>query len=99
MAFESGALDATLAAAAGDDPVLLAELRALGLASLRRYPGLRGKAMVGWALLRGLLSSLPLLPKMFAKRRTVLRRRNARQIVEMLQRYRITLKALIGESA
>lgn len=27
MAYESGALDATLAAAAGDDPALLAELR------------------------------------------------------------------------
>jgi len=27
MAYESGALDATLAAAAGDDPVLMAELR------------------------------------------------------------------------
>jgi len=33
MAFESGALDATLAAAAGDDPALLGELRGAFLES------------------------------------------------------------------
>lgn len=33
MAYESGALDATLAAAAGDDPALLGELRAAFLES------------------------------------------------------------------
>ena len=34
MAYESGALDATLAAAAGEDPALLAELRAAFVESL-----------------------------------------------------------------
>lgn len=36
MAYESGALDATLAAAAGDDPQLLAELRRAFVDSLAR---------------------------------------------------------------
>jgi hypothetical protein len=34
MAYESGALDATLAAAAGDDPALLSELRAIFIESV-----------------------------------------------------------------
>ncbi len=36
MLYENGALDATLAAAAGDDPALLAELRAAFVESLER---------------------------------------------------------------
>ena len=36
MAFESGALDATLAAAAGEDPALLGELRAAFLDSANK---------------------------------------------------------------
>lgn len=36
MAYESGALDATLAAAAGDDPALMAELRVAFLESARK---------------------------------------------------------------
>lgn len=36
MAYEAGALDATLAAAAGEDPGLLAELRAAFVESLER---------------------------------------------------------------
>lgn len=44
MAYEFGALDATLAAAAGDDPVLLAELRRAFLDSLARQIDLLGRA-------------------------------------------------------
>ena len=44
MAYESGALDATLAAAAGDDPVLLGELRRAFLDSLARQIDLLGRA-------------------------------------------------------
>lgn len=36
MAYESGALDATLAAAAGDDPALMQELRTAFIDSARR---------------------------------------------------------------
>jgi HPt (histidine-containing phosphotransfer) domain-containing protein len=44
MAYESGALDATLAAAAGDDPLLLAELRRAFVDSLTRQIDLLGRA-------------------------------------------------------
>jgi len=44
MAYESGALDATLAAAAGDDPALLAELRQAFSDSLSRQVDLLRRA-------------------------------------------------------
>ena len=44
MAYESGALDATLAAAAGDDPVLLGELRRAFVDSLARQVDLLGRS-------------------------------------------------------
>jgi HPt (histidine-containing phosphotransfer) domain-containing protein len=44
MAYESGALDATLAAAAGDDPQLLAELRRAFVDSLSRQIDLLGRS-------------------------------------------------------
>lgn len=44
MAYESGALDATLAAAAGDDPVLLGELRRAFIESLARQVDLLGRS-------------------------------------------------------
>jgi hypothetical protein len=44
MHYETGALDATLAAAAGDDPALLAELRAAFVESLDRQIDLLGRA-------------------------------------------------------
>lgn len=63
MVFEAGALDATLAAAAGDDPLLLAELRAAFLESLARQVDLlrRSRCDGNWQIaalrLRGLASS------------------------------------------
>ncbi len=44
MAYESGALDSTLAAAAGDDPVLLGELRKAFIDSLARQVDLLGRS-------------------------------------------------------
>ena len=44
MAYESGALDATLAAAAGDDPQLLAELRRAFVDSVTRQIDLLSRA-------------------------------------------------------
>jgi HPt (histidine-containing phosphotransfer) domain-containing protein len=44
MAYEAGALDATLAAAAGDDPELFAELRAAFVESLARQVDLLRRA-------------------------------------------------------
>jgi hypothetical protein len=44
MAYEAGALDATLAAAAGDDPALFAELRVAFVESLARQIDLLRRA-------------------------------------------------------
>jgi HPt (histidine-containing phosphotransfer) domain-containing protein len=63
MAFESGALDATLAAAAGDDPVLLGELRQAFIESLARQVDLlrRARCDGNWQMaamrLKGLAAS------------------------------------------
>lgn len=68
MAFEVGALDATLAAAAGDDPMLLAELRAAFLESLERQIDLlrRSRCDGNWQIaalrLRGLATSFHAVP-------------------------------------
>lgn len=63
MVHENGALDATLAAAAGDDPALLAELRAAFVESIDRQIDLLGRARCdgNWNVaalrLRGLAAS------------------------------------------
>ena len=63
MAYESGALDATLAAAAGDDPALLAELRKAFTESLETQVDLlkRSRCDGNWNLaamrLKGLAAS------------------------------------------
>jgi HPt (histidine-containing phosphotransfer) domain-containing protein len=63
MAYESGALDATLAAAAGDDPALLAELRMAFVESLETQLDLlkRARCDGNWTVaamrLKGLAAS------------------------------------------
>lgn len=63
MALENGSFDATLAAAAGEDPALLAELRAAFAESLARHLDLlqRARCDGNWAVaaqrLKGLAAS------------------------------------------
>lgn len=63
MAFESGNLDATLAAAAGEDPMLLAELRVAFAESVARQVDLlkRARCDANWEMaaqrLKGLAAS------------------------------------------
>jgi HPt (histidine-containing phosphotransfer) domain-containing protein len=63
MAYEAGALDATLSAAAGDDPALFAELRVAFIESLSRQVDLlrRARCDGNWQVaamrLKGLASS------------------------------------------
>jgi hypothetical protein len=70
MAYVSGALDATLAAAAGDDPALFAELRIAFIESLTRQLDLLGRARCdgNWHVaamrLKGLASSFNAEPLM-----------------------------------
>jgi len=62
----------------------------------RHYPGLRGKLLLGAALMRGTLSALPMIPRMLSKRRAFrpLRKLTPRQVRELILRYRIPLKEL-----
>jgi len=63
MAYENGALDATLAAAAGDDPIILAELRHAFVESIRQQVDLlrRSRCDGNWNIaalrLKGLAAS------------------------------------------
>ncbi|BDI61212.1 Hpt domain-containing protein [Qipengyuania nanhaisediminis] len=63
MAYESGALDATLAAAAGDDPALRSELRCVFVESARKQLDLlkRSRCDGNWSVaamrLKGLAAS------------------------------------------
>lgn len=68
MAYEAGALDATLHAAAGDDPALLHELRLAFVESLARQVDLLGRARCdgNWHVaamrLKGLAASFQVWP-------------------------------------
>lgn len=68
MAYEAGALDATLSAAAGEDPALFAELRAAFVESLARQVDLLGRARCdgNWHVaamrLKGLAASFQVWP-------------------------------------
>ena len=68
MAFEAGAFDETLAAAAGDDPVLWIELRAAFAESLARHVDLlqRARCDANWEMaamrIRGLAASFQVQP-------------------------------------
>jgi len=70
MAYECGALDATLAAAAGNDPALIGELRAAFAQSLDRQIDLlrRSRCDANWNVaamrLRGLAASFHAQPLM-----------------------------------
>lgn len=70
MAFEAGSLDATLAAAAGDDPALFAELRTAFAESLARQIDLlrRARCDGNWQVaamrLKGLAASFRAEPLM-----------------------------------
>ena len=68
MAYEAGALDATISAAAGDDPVLFAELRAAFLDSLAGHIDLltRARCDGNWQIsamrIKGLAASFQVWP-------------------------------------
>jgi hypothetical protein len=61
---------------------------------IRNYPGAAGKLLAATALARGMLSALPMIPKMLRKRRFLRRRLSPREVKQLLFRYRISLKEL-----
>jgi GT2 family glycosyltransferase len=68
---------------------------------VRHYQGPAGKAAAAWALLRGTLSALPLLPRMWRKRRAFLplRRLSPREMRRLLLRHRIPLRELSEQAS
>lgn len=62
------------------------------------YPGVRGKLRIALALAKGDLQAIRLLPRTFSKRRSLIRRLTSRQILQLILRYRISLRELSQES-
>jgi hypothetical protein len=64
------------------------------------YPGVKGKLTVAWALIRGDLEALALLPRMFRKRRQIerIRKLSPGQVRELILENRISLRELSGQS-
>jgi GT2 family glycosyltransferase len=77
---------------------LWAAMRHKGEAS--KYPGLRGKLQLAFALLKGDLAALWLLPRMLRKRRSVnrMRRLSPREVRNLILKYRIPLKQLTEQA-
>jgi HPt (histidine-containing phosphotransfer) domain-containing protein len=97
MAFEAGALDATLAAAAGDDPLLLAELRGAFLESLATQVDLlrRSRCDGNWRVaalrLRGLATSFHAQPLILLAEEALESAPGEPTVVRRLQTYLDTL--------
>jgi GT2 family glycosyltransferase len=77
---------------------LLAGLRNKG--ELSKFTGVRGKLIAALALLKGDLQSLPLLPRMLAKRRSVnrIRKLTPREVRRLILDHRIPLKQLTEQA-
>lgn len=67
-----------------------------GKGEIRRYPGPKGKLTAATALIKGMLSALPLIPSMIRKRRAFRskHRLSPKQVKRLLLRYRIKLREL-----
>jgi GT2 family glycosyltransferase len=81
---------------------IMAGLRAslAGKGEVGRHPGLRGKILVAMALIKGDLSALRLLPRMFRKRHKLsqIRKLSPSQVRALLLHYRIPLKELTEQA-
>ncbi len=83
-------------------PFYVARLAAGAVAAVRgkgeisRYPGSKGKLRAAWALLKGDLAALRLIPRMLVKRRRLrtIRKLTPGQLRRLLLAYRIPLRAL-----
>ncbi len=73
---------------------------ARGRGEAGKFPGLKGKLRLAWALMLGSLSALPLIPRMLGKRWRFrkLRRLNGSQVSRLLWKFRISLKELSEHS-
>src|SRR5215472_9389551 len=71
-----------------------------GRGEVGQFPGARAKLAAALAMFRGDLQSLPLIPRMLAKRRSVnrIRKLSPREVRQLILRYRISLKKLTEQS-
>jgi hypothetical protein len=72
-----------------------------GQGEAARFPGMGGKLRIATALLKGNLSAIPLLPRMFSRRRAFRKfhKLTPRQIRRLLLDHRISLRELSNQSA
>jgi GT2 family glycosyltransferase len=73
---------------------------ARGKGEAGKFPGLKGKLRLSWALLKGGASAIPLIPRMFQKRWKFrkLRKLTGTEVCRLLWKYRISLKELSEQS-
>ncbi len=73
---------------------------ARGRGEVRRFPGIRGKLLLVFSLIKADLMAIPLLPKMFRKRSQVekIRKLTPEQVKKLLIRYRIPLAELTEQA-
>jgi GT2 family glycosyltransferase len=72
-----------------------------GKGEAARFPGMGGKFRIAAALLKGNLSAIPLLPRMFSRRRAFrkLHKLTPRQVRRLILDHRISLRELSNQSA
>ena len=73
---------------------------ARGKGEVGKFPGLAGKARAAWAVFRGNIEALTMIPRTIQKRRGIrhLRKLSNRQIRQLLSQYRISLKELMEQA-
>jgi len=71
-----------------------------GKGEVGKFPGAAGKARAAWAVLRGNMEALTMIPRTIQKRRRIrhLRKLSNRQIRRLLLQYRISLKELMEQA-
>jgi GT2 family glycosyltransferase len=71
-----------------------------GEGETKRYPGFSGKLRMGWALLRGDLEALILLPRILAKRKEIarFRKRSDAEVLQLLRQHQISLKEISSQA-
>ncbi len=71
-----------------------------GKGETAKFVGVSGKLRLVWAMLEGDLRAIPLLPRMFAKRKEIekFRKLTPSEIRQLLQRFRISLRTLNEKS-
>lgn len=71
-----------------------------GQGETNRYPGVRGKARMAWALIRADCAAVAMLPRMLLKRKETarFRKRSDAEVMRLLRHYRISLKEISSQA-